>query len=238
MSATPLGFLHSVTWFCGLRPSRKEHWQNVTTTSGPAGMCVYKALPPRDSGSLTSLSSPPPSPSNCKVLFCGICGKVLYQYVTCLEWSCSSCVLGAMEESRTGKGWMPCHVGGTVIHQWHEITYSRLSVTDHSCVRLIVTKTAVCSWEEPAGTTGWSAVRSSSSAVNLRSEGTFLLACYPSSSCQFIQQGCCCSLPGGFACTAVLYCIQQGKLGTSSLIHGALVLIVGRQNRDKYVLCR
>ena len=84
-----------------------------------------------------------------------------------------------MEESRTGKGWMPCHVGGTVIHQWREVTYSRLSVTDHSCVRLIVTKTALCSWEEPAGGTGWSAVRSSSSAVNLRSEGTFLLPALP-----------------------------------------------------------
>ena len=74
---------------------------------------------------------------------------------------------------------MPCHVGGTVIHQWREVTYSRLSVTDHSCVRLIVTKTALCSWEEPAGGTGWSAVRSSSSAVNLRSEGTFLLPALP-----------------------------------------------------------
>lgn len=84
-----------------------------------------------------------------------------------------------MKESGTGKGWMPCHVGGTVIHQWREVIYSRLSVTDHSCVRLNVIKTALCSWEEPAGRTGWSAVRSGLITVNLRSEGMSLLPAVP-----------------------------------------------------------
>lgn len=142
-------------------------------------------------------------------MFCGICGKVLYQYVTCLEWSCCNSVLRAVKESGTGKGWMPCHVGGTVIHQWREVIYSRLSVTDHSCVCLNVIKTALCSWEEPAGRTGWYAVRSGSIAVNLRSQGMSLLPAVP------LQ------VAGSFSKDAAVQCLVALHVQPCSIVYPA-----------------
>ena len=114
-----------------------------------------------------------------------------------------------MKESGTGKGWMPCHVGGTVIHQWREVIYSRLSVTDHSCVRLNVIKTALCSWEEPAGRTGWSAVRSGLITVNLRSEGMSLLPAVP------LQVAGSFSKDAAVQCLVALH-VQQCKYCVSS----------------------
>lgn len=128
--------------------------------------------------------------------------------------------------------------GGSVTHQWREVIDSPLSVTDHSCVRLTVIKAALCSWEEPAGRIGWSAVRAGSSAMNLRSEGMSLLPTVPLQVASSFSKDAAVSAWRLCTYSHAVLCVQQGELGTSSLIYGAFVLIVGRQNRNKYMLCR
>lgn len=100
-------------------------------------------------------------------------------------------------------------LGGSVTHQGREVIDPPLSVTDHSCVRLTVIKAALCSWEEPAGRTGWSAARVGSSAMNLGSEDVSLLPTVPL------------HVASSFSKDAAVQCLEALRVQPCSIVYPA-----------------